>query len=731
MKVAIIYNKDMSGVINVFGMQNKEIYNPRTVKLVAQALERGGHNVEIIDGNMHVIENLQNFMPKVLEGERLGMVFNMAYGIQGESRYTHIPSMLEMLGIPYVGSNPAGHALALDKVITKVLMQKHGIPTPDFWVYSSKDQDMSEVRYPVIVKPKMESVSFGLRVVHNETQLREAVDYVTREFKQQALVEQFIRGREFAVGILGNDPPEVFPVLEIDLGNNPDAIQSLEDKQREPRAKICPANLPEHLAEEMKRLSLSAFNALQLRDFSRVDIRLDENDNIFLLEINSMASLGRTGSYVHAAAAAGYDYDALVNRILDVAVARYFANTDLLPERNGTAKKIPLHVKIRGFLRTHQEQAETMLQQIVDINSYVRNVEGVNELGAYMRKQLTPLGFNYEVIPQIEVGHLLFMTNTDQNDYDILLLGNLDNAVKINKQEYFHKVEQKFFGSGIWEHKGGLVVMILALQALKFARLLRKARIGILLTTDDSLQGRFARSYVTAKSERARYVLGLHGAFLSGGIVTSRSGAAVYKCSMNLRNPENEQHVPDAVSVFLRLISSWSEMSSPEAGIVISPSEVSINSNITEPFAHGEVSLSVRFNDPCQMTVLDQKIKKLVPVNKYRELLHFQIEGGERRPAMLYTSKVESIWEEVLQLAEQLDIRLRKEHRWSSSDMGFIDQNKYMLDGLGPVGTKPSGKQEYILKHSLLERAALLAMIINHISNKKEEPQALIVATKS
>ena len=160
MKVAIIYNQDLSGVINQFGMQNKETYNPKTVKYVADALEQYGHNVRIIDGNMKVIESLQEFMPRVIEGERMGMVFNMAYGIQGESRYTHLPAMLEMLGIPYVGSSPTGHALALDKVITKIIIQKHGIPTPEFWVFSDPNDDVSSVNYPAIVKPKMESVSF-------------------------------------------------------------------------------------------------------------------------------------------------------------------------------------------------------------------------------------------------------------------------------------------------------------------------------------------------------------------------------------------------------------------------------------------------------------------------------------------------------------------------------------------------------------------------------------------
>ena len=108
MKVAIIFNKDLTGVINKFGMQNKEKYNPKTVKRIADALEKGGHNVRIFDGNMNVIDSLHEFMPRVIDGERMGMVFNMAYGIQGEGRCTHLPAMLEMLGIPYVGSSPTG-----------------------------------------------------------------------------------------------------------------------------------------------------------------------------------------------------------------------------------------------------------------------------------------------------------------------------------------------------------------------------------------------------------------------------------------------------------------------------------------------------------------------------------------------------------------------------------------------------------------------------------------------
>ncbi len=717
MKVAIIYNKDMTGVINVFGMQNKEVYNPKTVKMVASALENGGHNVEIIDGNMHVIERLQNFMPKVIEGERLGMVFNMAYGIQGESRYTHIPSMLEMLGIPYVGSNPSGHALALDKVITKIIMQKNGIPTPDFWVFSSEKDDFINVTYPVIVKPKMESVSYGLKIVNNSAELKKAITYIVSEYNQQALVEQFIPGREFAIGILGNNPAETFPVVEINLAGDPWGIQTDEHKLHKPLQKICPADIPVELAQKMQKLCLDAFHALQLRDFSRVDIRLDKDDNIYLLEINSMASLGRTGSYVLGAEKSGYDYDALVNKILDVAVVRYFAGKNLLVEE--VNNRMPLNIRIRSFIRGRQGHTLEMIKEITDTNTYVRNLEGVNKAGNFMRRQLSAIGFSHQVYPQVEIGHMLYFSNFDSGDSDILVLGNLDNSTKPNSHKYFRKTDQKFFGSGVWEHKGGLVAMLLALQSLRFTRHLRKAKINILLATDDTLQGKFSQNLIKSKSEQAKFIFSLHGASLTGGIVTSRSGAAVYKCSMNLKNTDSADNVAKAAYAFTKLVTAWSELTDFEKGIIIAPGEMHIESNITEPHAHGEVNLSVRFNDNEAAENIDKKIRSKIPT-KFKELVHFQLEGSIRRPAMHSTEHVEQLWLRAKKLATRLDISLTKEHRWSSASLAFADNKRYMIDGLGPVGIKMHNNEEYILRYSVAERASLLAMLIYDIVTKGE-----------
>ncbi len=720
MKVAIIYNKDLTGVINPFGMQNREIYNPETVKRVAESLEKGGHNVQVIDGNMHFIERLQEFMPKVIEGERMGMVFNMAYGIQGESRYMHIPSMLEMLGIPYVGSGPGGHALALDKVITKIILQKYNIPTPNFRVFSSGHEEISGIQYPVIVKPKMEAVSQGIKIIDNDEDLRKAVSSLISEFKQQALVEQFIPGREFCVGLLGNGDPEAFPVLEIDLGADRNAIQTEFDKRKKPFGKICPAKIPQALADEMVRLSKDAFRALGLRDFARVDIRLDLDENIYLLEINSMASLGLTGSYVHAAGVAGYDYARMVNKMLEVAAVRYFSENILVQEDRGslTKVKLPLPVRFRGFLRSKQDQIEKLLARMVNVNSFVRNVEGVNTLGKLLWKNLSPLGFTHQAFPKVEVGNALLFSNVPQGEYDVLFLSHLDNEVPFTRQVQYRETEHKLYGTAIWESKGGLAVLIGALRALRFVRLMRKIRIGILLTTDNTLQSRITKDTIIEISNRAKAVIGLSGASLKGSVITSRSGAAVYDCQMNLVNADKEEDVAEANACFNHLLASLAKLSSESNRAVVTLREVRMKSSVANLFAHGEAQLSVRFNDSGQAAVLDHKIYQLVKRTKCGKS-RFHVSGKIRRPPMPRTSEVADLYIRVRDVSKKLDIRTVEEHRWSSSDICLVSQGKSMIDGLGPIGDAPHDDEEYILRHSILDRSVLLASLLNDLRQRK------------
>ena len=712
MKVAIIHNKDISGVINTYGMQNKEFYNEKTVKKVAESLEKAGHNVVVLDGNKQIIERLENFMPRVNEGEQMGMIFNMAYGIQGESRYTHIPSMLEMLGLPYVGSSPSGHALALDKVLTKIIWKNNDLPTPDFWVFNSYDEDMSSVKFPVIVKPKMESVSFGLKVVCNVEDLKEAVHFIVAEFGQQALVEQFVRGREFAVSLIGNSPVESFTVLEIDLDGDPGAIQTVDDKQNKPKKKVCPANISEELAEKMQKLSIEAFKSLNLRDFARVDIRLDEDDNIYLLEINSMASLGESGSYPTAAKVAGYDFESLVNKMLDVASVRYFTNTIPQTENTKSAKKTNQTSRMRTFLKTRQQRTEKLLKNLVDTDTYVRNVEGVNYCSGIISSELSQLGFTQEIFPQIEVGNILFFSNSFKQEVDFLIIQSLDNHIKLTHHENLNEHEQYLEGTGIWENKGGIAILISALQALKFSRNLKKLNIGILLITDSSIDGRYSKSIIQQKVEIAKKVVSLSGSSKDGGLILSRSGSALYRLETKLLKKDNPENVSGTAVNFNKALASITDISQNDSNNIIAPFNIEFKSNIFKIYAYGSAGISVRYNSPEVLDKIEQKIKKIMTSQKRSKIYQMKIEGGLKRPAMLVSKKSKDFYKSILEIAKNIDVRITEEHRWSSADICHINKDIPIIDGLGPVGEYLPSENERIVRHSLIERALLFALLL-------------------
>ncbi|HAN76614.1 MAG TPA: hypothetical protein DCQ31_01975, partial [Bacteroidales bacterium] len=428
-------------------------------------------------------------------------------------------------------------------------------------------------------------------------------------------------------------PPVAFPVLEIDLEGDPDGIQTVQDKKHAPRQKICPAVVSPELALEMQKLSIKAFNALQLRDFARVDIRMDENNRIFLLEINSMASLGVTGSYVFAAEKFGLNYTQLVNKMLEVAVKRYFANSEKLYEDNFDSSGKNLPVRVRTYVRSVSLQVEAYLKQWVDINTFVRNIDGVNRMGKLISKEIKKLGFKAEVFPQVEIGNSLFFTNAKNQPLDVLLLGNLDNDTEVSNHQYFKINDKQWSGTGIWTNKGGLTVLLLALSALEHSEVLSGTKIGILLTTDDSLQGKLSKKLIHQKSLHAKHVIGLQGAELQGGIITSRSGSAIYSISLHLRETDNEENVARVVIALNKLVAAWTSLTDLERGIFVSPGEMNLSTNITNPYASAKLQLNVKFNRNSDLIEIDKRIRKLVP-KTLKNLCSIQFDGGEQRPAM-------------------------------------------------------------------------------------------------
>jgi D-alanine-D-alanine ligase len=339
MKVAVVQNRNHSGVINAFGQRCPEVYGEKAVRSVVSALSEEGHDVLLCEGDKTLLAVLEAFMPAGGEGRPTGIVFNMAYGIQGECRYTHVPAMLEMAGVPYTGSTPLGHALALDKVITKNLLRDAGIPTPDYRVMRRGSEDAAGLRFPLVVKPRHESTSFGMQLVYDHVHLRLAVEAVVSMYRQDALVEEYVDGREICVALLGNEELEFLPLVEQDFGDREVRLVTWEDKAHKGAAepqKLCPAPVKDDLATKLRDISAATFRACRCKDYARVDIRVDSNENPYVLEINSMASLGGTGSYVLAAHTAGYSTSRLINRILDVAHCRYFGVSAPRGPQSGT-----------------------------------------------------------------------------------------------------------------------------------------------------------------------------------------------------------------------------------------------------------------------------------------------------------------------------------------------------------------------------------------------------------
>jgi len=329
MKIAVVHNINQRGVINRFGRLNKEMYYRNEIDSFINTLQNSHSQVEEFDGDKFLFQKLETFLPPMSNGHKPdGLVFNLAYGIQGESRYTHIPAMLELAGVPYTGSGPVSHSIALDKEMTKRILLQAGIPTPGF-VVIEKETDVEELKehglnYPIIIKPKNEAGSFGISVVDNEKELLENVSSTLAEYNQPLVVEEYLDGRELNVGLLGNGSTmEAFDPVEIDFGDTGDRFQSFKGKKSGRYGHICPADIPESLAVELQKIAKQTFTLLRCCDYARVDFRLDSNMKPYVLEINSMAAIHEKGSYYDGARRAGYTYQTMLDKMVESAINRY------------------------------------------------------------------------------------------------------------------------------------------------------------------------------------------------------------------------------------------------------------------------------------------------------------------------------------------------------------------------------------------------------------------------
>ncbi|HVI93565.1 MAG TPA: ATP-grasp domain-containing protein, partial [Anaeromyxobacter sp.] len=271
-------------------------------------------------------------LPIVLASTPVDVVFNIAEGFKGRNRESQVPSLLELLDIPYTGSDPAALSVSLDKALAKRMVRTHGILTPDYLVlHTGKERLPREISFPLLVKPVAEGTSKGVTkksIVRDEVELREVAREMIAKYRQPALAETYVAGREFTVGMLGERRPRVLPPMEVVFldQSDPTPIYSFEMKQdwNEKIRYDVPAVLSPRELDRLERAARECFTALGCRDVARVDFRMDAEGRIYFIECNPLPGLAPGWSdLVLIAQSAGIDYRSLIGEILSFAIRRY------------------------------------------------------------------------------------------------------------------------------------------------------------------------------------------------------------------------------------------------------------------------------------------------------------------------------------------------------------------------------------------------------------------------
>ncbi|MGA2663623.1 MAG: hypothetical protein ABSF83_01590 [Nitrososphaerales archaeon] len=287
---------------------------------IAHAIEDLGHRAVFVGSGRKLLDNFRDVERSV------DIVFNIAEGYFGRAREAQIPAMLELAGVPYVGSDSYALALAASKWHTKVLAASYGIRTPAFHVIHNMDElDDLTPDYPVICKLCYEGSSKGLRtdsVANDKPEMARIVNYLLKNYKQPVIVEKFIEGREVDVPIIGNSPSRAFGVVGLTLNG------SLELGERFLTSDIVRADgygfrypLEERYVKETELSAVKIYNLLECRDFGRVDLRISEEGLPYLLEVNPYPFLGKHSSF-NEIAKSTIGYDKMIGSILESALLR-------------------------------------------------------------------------------------------------------------------------------------------------------------------------------------------------------------------------------------------------------------------------------------------------------------------------------------------------------------------------------------------------------------------------
>ncbi len=328
LNVALTYNlKKNAKTLNYD--DEAEFDDMDTVEGIKHALESSGCNVILLEATGEIIRKIQE--------EKFDIVFNFAEGLKGRGREAQIPAILNMLSIPFTGSDETTLSIGLDKALAKRVVAYEGVKTPKFQVFFTGNEKLKKgLTYPLIVKPNAEGSSKGIidkSVAKNEEELYYLIERIVKNYNEPALVEEYIDGREFTVGILGNgDNIEVLPIMEINFDQSNDTgfySYNVKKNSEVMTSFICPANLTPKEEKEIKNFALKIYKTLECKDVARIDLRVSKKDNKpYFIEINPLPGLINGFSDLTLIwNKMGKSYGELIVRILNEALKRYNMNT--------------------------------------------------------------------------------------------------------------------------------------------------------------------------------------------------------------------------------------------------------------------------------------------------------------------------------------------------------------------------------------------------------------------
>lgn len=313
----------------------------QTIEAIAAALESDGHHVHLVQGDYSLPEALMSVRPHIC--------FNIAEGISGDGREAQVPALCELLNIPYTGSQVVANAISLSKTMTKRIWLQQGLPTAPYYEFASlKDVSHADLCFPLFAKPASEGTGMGVdskSIINDHDELIARVDWLLNSYRQPVLVEEFLPGREFTVGFIGNQGnptfrhrPELydadgyhwFPILEIDtLSSVSPTIYGHDAKVLDIGTEgapnyICPADISETLRARLIDLTRRAAEVLDVRDVSRVDFRMGADGEPYLLEINTLPGLNpHLSDLCIMAASEEISHQTLITELLYLAAERY------------------------------------------------------------------------------------------------------------------------------------------------------------------------------------------------------------------------------------------------------------------------------------------------------------------------------------------------------------------------------------------------------------------------